>query len=790
MKTKLPAIGLALLLLRCAAPAWTGDTWGNITRATIKSNADLMIDSTWVPKNTFTNWEYGTTYHTYTKGVVYTGVAYSQSYNIAGMVQQNWTEFYKAVTNTSGGTVAYGDDCSGFTSICWKLPTREVTSTFESKLGTTAKWYSLGDIGSAASTPLLMGDALNSSSVGHIVLFLSFETTGVNTMEQTPNNAQRKLRAFSNVAAYRPIRRMQIVEERGITVSGNLAYGNVMAGTSTQRTLTINSTGLSTLTVSNLSLPAGFAGNWSGTLAPGGSQNVTITFSPATVASYGGTLTVNSDAVAPTNTLSISGTGIVQAPQITSQPQSQTVLQGQGATFSVAAAGLGTLGYQWRFCGTNLGGATGTSLVLANLATNQSGPYTVVVTNSYGAVTSQVASLTVSPLSPTAGWSPLWRLAPGARPYLTVNALPYERGLACNPVTRRLLLVSRNGPHVYVLNADSGADLHELNVTGVSGGTYALLMIGVADDGAVYAGNLTAAGTTTAFKLYRWADDSPATVPTVAYSGDPGAGASQRWGDTLDVRGGGTNTQVLLASRSGNVAALLTTANGSAFTSKLITVADAPAGGFGLGLAFGAGNTFWGKATSQALRQVAFDLSAGAGTSVRVCADPSFPGTIGPIGVSVPLNLLAGINVGATGNNLRLYDLTLTNGTPASITATNFAADNDNTGSGTGSVDFSGNRVYALGANNGIVALQIVPAVVNSPPGQPGHFDAICRRADGALQLSLSCAAGSSYVLEWTSDWLGWSNVCTLAGTNGSLLWVDPCATNIGRRFYRLRVAP
>ena len=164
-------VGLALAVLPAAALAWSGDTWAPITRATIKANADLMIDSTWVPKNTFTNWQYGTSYRTYTKDVIYTGVAYSQTYNISGMVQQNWTEFRNAVTNTSGGTVAYGNDCSGFTSICWKLNTREVTATFESKLGGTAKWYSIGDIGTAATAPLVMGDALNSSSVGHIVIF-------------------------------------------------------------------------------------------------------------------------------------------------------------------------------------------------------------------------------------------------------------------------------------------------------------------------------------------------------------------------------------------------------------------------------------------------------------------------------------------------------------------------------------------------------------------------------------------------------------------------------------------
>src|ERR1035438_6805217 len=212
MKTKLPAIGIALLLLPCSALAWTGDTWGNITRATIKANADLMIDSTWVPKNTFTNWQYGSSYLTYTKGGTYTGVAYSQ-----GNPQDNWSDFYSFVTNTSGGSVNYGNDCSGFTSICWKLPTREVTSTFESQLGTY--FTSLGDIGSAATTPLLVGDALNSSSVGHIVMFLDFESSGVRTMEQTPNNAQRKIRSFSNLAQYRPIRRLQISDAPTLPVT-------------------------------------------------------------------------------------------------------------------------------------------------------------------------------------------------------------------------------------------------------------------------------------------------------------------------------------------------------------------------------------------------------------------------------------------------------------------------------------------------------------------------------------------------------------------------------------------
>ena len=401
-------------------------------------------------------------------------------------------------------------------------------------------------------------------------------------------------------------------------------------------------------------------------------------------------------------------------PSIASQPADVFLCVYQTAIFTVAANGAGPLSYQWRFNGVNLSEATASQLILNSVQTNQAGGYSVVITNAFGAVTSRLAALTVNPTFSARGLSTLWSLAPGSRSYLTVASLPNERGLAYNPLTQHLILVNRTSPTLYVLDARTGADLWTLNKTGISGGTYTLLMVGVADDGAVYAGNLTTAGATTAFKLYRWANDSASTVPTVAFSGDPSPGNNQRWGDTLDVRGAGANTQVIIGSRSSTNAAILTTANGTSFTAKSISVADAPAGSFGLGIAFGAGNTFWGKATGSALRQVAFNLAAGTGSSVRVHADPAFPNTVAPIGVSTALNLLAGINVGAANNHLRLYDLTPASGTPAFITSTNFPTDNENSGSGTGAVDFSPDCLYALCANNGILALQILP--VATPP--------------------------------------------------------------------------
>ena len=45
-------------------------------------------------------------------------------------------------------------------------------------------------------------------------------------------------------------------------------------------------------------------------------------------------------------------------PVITTQPQPQTVIAGNSATFTVTATGTAPLAYQWRFKGTNIASAT------------------------------------------------------------------------------------------------------------------------------------------------------------------------------------------------------------------------------------------------------------------------------------------------------------------------------------------------------------------------------------------------------------------------------------------------
>ena len=153
-----------------------------------------------------------------------------------------------------------------------------------------------------------------------------------------------------------------------IGVSGNLAFGSVMTGQTATAALTITNSGNMSLSVSGIGYPAGFSGPWSGSIASGNATNVTVTFAPMRWQSYGGTVTVISDATSGTNALTASGKGIpVPAPQ---------------TSWASAADGAWANDYAWTAGVPN----TNTAYVTANTAS-----YTVTVdatpANPYGSIT-------------------------------------------------------------------------------------------------------------------------------------------------------------------------------------------------------------------------------------------------------------------------------------------------------------------------------------------------------------------------------------------------------------------
>jgi len=80
-------------------------------------------------------------------------------------------------------------------------------------------------------------------------------------------------------------------------------------------------------------------------------------------------------------------------PVITRHPEHQSRNPGETVAFSVTAAGTLPVSYQWRKDGETVPGATDSVLSITNLQQTHLGAYSVVVANSYGSATSEVAQL-------------------------------------------------------------------------------------------------------------------------------------------------------------------------------------------------------------------------------------------------------------------------------------------------------------------------------------------------------------------------------------------------------------
>ena len=81
---------------------------------------------------------------------------------------------------------------------------------------------------------------------------------------------------------------------------------------------------------------------------------------------------------------------------ILAAPQDQTVAPGATTTFSLIAEGTAPLFYQWLYFGRPISGATNSTLMLANVQTNQAGDYSVEVRNAIGETRSPEATLVVA----------------------------------------------------------------------------------------------------------------------------------------------------------------------------------------------------------------------------------------------------------------------------------------------------------------------------------------------------------------------------------------------------------
>ena len=498
-------------------------------------------------------------------------------------------------------------------------------------------------------------------------------------------------------------------------------------------------------------------------------------------------LEVNNGIVAATY-----GVPATTAPAITTPPGNQTVYTNDPAvTMTVGVSGSLPLYYQWRLNGMNISGATSRTYALNYPPVTASGNYDVVVHNIAGTQTSTPpAVLTVlAPVSSTVV-TQVWTLAAGSRGYLDSSSYN-TRGLACDTNTKTVLVCDH--ANIYVLAATNGQDLFQLNTAGLpTGGVngWALDQIGVADDGVVYGANLVVEGGT-AFDIVSWSAVSGSATLNYAYGGssgaDPGNGSGDRWGDTMAVRGAGVNTEILLGSYSGTNVVLFTTGDGINFTPNLIPMAGPPAGFCSLGIAFGAGDTFWAKGGhNYNLRQVSFNRSTWTGTVLQTyLAGTQVPNDLTGLGVDAAANILGGVCFNDIPNDLQLYELSGNTNPPALFNQAFFASNNANAQENAVTT-LKGGLGFSLNVNNGLVAITYglppAPSVtITSAANQPGT---------GVTLTWNNCFNGHNYQVVYKNaltngTWLPLGAPITAAGPTASFTDTNsPLAT---ARYYRIQ---
>jgi hypothetical protein len=436
-------------------------------------------------------------------------------------------------------------------------------------------------------------------------------------------------------------------------------------------------------------------------------------------------------------------------PAFLVQPRNLPLVEGSSGTLSVTLDQ--TAAYQWQKGGTNISSATTSSYTINPAQLSDAANYRCIASNLFGMNTSSVAVVTVRALVDVYHFSPLWSVGPQSRPYLPPDTdtskgqTPLYRSIAYNSLSNQIYIISRtsasSGLTINVLDGSTGADLYQLDTTGITDGSIVLLGMGVGTDGSLYAANedVSSGSSPAVYKLYRWADSASTTVPSLVYSGEPAnQGSAVRWGDNMDVRGGGIDTEVLVDAYQGTFAAILKPVDSSlsSFTSSYFTE-NTPSTPIGRSLQFGPTNTVWQKRSGKDLLLYGYNLGTQTGTLLSTYT--GFPTTLGPVALDLSRSILTGINIagvsGTTPDTVSVYDISDLSA-PLLIATYNFPSNSMPNKNMVGQIIFAGNRVFALDGNNGIAAFEIIA------PARP--------RLDAALDVG-------KIVLSWANSFSGYT---------------------------------
>ena len=523
------------------------------------------------------------------------------------------------------------------------------------------------------------------------------------------------------------------------------------------------------------------------------------------------------------------------APGIIRQPWSQVVERGLSATFTVLCTNQSPVYYQWRKNGATIAGATTSAYTLTNVQAADGAGYSAVISNASGAITSQVATLTLSPAwavafsddfetNSASRWNLFWGAGNGVSDFTTNWAFNYGTNTyVANGVTNFIPPAPNSGGTTHGLKitvnkndataATAGVSLYPKNL-GLSN-SYALRFdMWINYNGGAYGGTgsteYASCGLNHSGTEVNWTTSATASDGLwFAVDGEGGSGAS----DYRAYKGNGASAPTQLSfANSGFGANGATWDNVSnpfwqdLFPSPTYESQGVPGKHWVQCELSQIGNLItWqinGVVVAQRTNATTYtsgDVMVGYFDPYSSIANPAADNfgifdnvsvlvpavapaiTTQPVSQTVTQGMIATFSVTATGSaplsyQWRFGQTNLTGRTSQTLTISNAQP----TAAGTYSVVVSNVGGLATSSN----ALLTVVAL------QPPDFDQITVTPGNQVRLVLSGQPGN-YVVQISSNlvnWVAWTNV--VIETNGQVELLDSSTASDPQRFYRAAPAP